>query len=365
MIEVDGAQQSGSGTLVRAAVALAALRGQPLHVVNAREKRAHPGLRPQHVTAVRACGELCGAQTEGLAIGCREFTFVPGGGIRGGSFGWDIGTAGSATMLALSILPLACLADRPVTARITGGVFQDFAPSPHHLQHVLGALLQRMGATIDLRVLRAGYVPRGAGIIELNVTPAMGSLAALTLSEQGVVHAVRGIAFSSHLEERRVSERMAAICEQRLQEAGLLPRIECVYDTAALHAGASLAVWAESATGCVLGADCAGAPRRSSEAIGRSVAEALLADLATGATVDRYAADQLVLFAALARGTSRYLVPRQTEHLSSNLWLVEQFGGKVGLRGHEVTIDGLGIPGRGVTSHAVAGSDPIADVHVS
>ncbi len=245
MITIDGAQKSGSGTLVRSAVALAALLGQPLHLLNARVKRPKPGLRPQHLSAVLACAELCEARTEGVSVGSREFTFVPGTRIRGGAFAWDIGTAGSAPMLALSILPVACFAEGPVTARITGGVFQDFAPSPHHLQHVLAPLLKRMGVTLELTVVRAGYVPHGAGVVELQVKPVKPSLHALTLLEQGRVRHVSGVAFSSHLAERGVSERMARVCEQELAEAGLPCQIERVSDTTALHAGASLAVWAE------------------------------------------------------------------------------------------------------------------------
>jgi RNA 3'-terminal phosphate cyclase (ATP) len=343
MVEIDGAQQSGSGTIVRSAVALSALLGQPLRLFNARAGRESPGLRPQHLAAVRACAELCGAATTGLDLGSRELTFVPGGRIRGGSFAWDIGTAGSTTMLALSIVPLACFADAPVTARITGGVFQDFAPSPHHLQHVLAPVLRRMGVALDLRVLRAGYVPRGAGLLDLHVTPPRGCLRALTLAEQGQIREVAGIAFASHLAPRRVSERMATACEQRLAQAGLAPAIQRVEDIAALHPGASLAAWATTSTGCRLGADRVGAPRRRAEAIGRWVAETLLADLATGATVDRHLADQLVLFAALAEGASHYRVPDQTAHLHSNLWLIAQFGVPGSCRARQVTIEGLGV----------------------
>ena len=117
MIAIDRAQQSGSGTIVRYAVAFAALLGHPLHLFNARAKRAQPGLRPQHLASILACAEMCGAKIDGLDVGGREFTFVPGTQIKGGSYAWNIGTAGSATMLALSILPLACFADRPTTAR--------------------------------------------------------------------------------------------------------------------------------------------------------------------------------------------------------------------------------------------------------
>src|SRR5256885_5313579 len=238
MITIDGAQKSGSGTIVRYAVALAALLGKPLHVFNARSKRPKPGLRPQHLSSVLACAELCGAITQGAKVGSGEFTFTPGSGITGGSFTWDIGTAGSTTMLALSILPLACFADKPLTARIIGGVFQDFAPSPFHMQYVLVPLLQRMGVRINLRVVRAGYIPVGSGEIELQVEPAKPGLDPLALSEQGAVNHVSGIAFSSHLQGRRVSERMAQVCEEQLAAAGLSATIERVSDTAASHAGA-------------------------------------------------------------------------------------------------------------------------------
>ena len=326
MLEIDGAQQSGSGTLVRFGVALAAALGRPLHVRNARAGRPKPGLRAQHVAAVRACAELCGGRAEGLAVGSLELRFQPGPRIRGGRYRWDIGTAGSTTMLALGILPVACLADGPLEARITGGVFQDFAPSPHHMQHVLAPLLARMGARVELELVRAGYVPGGAGEIVLRVQPAQGGLSPLELVEQGAVREVRGVAFASHLEERRVAERMARTCEERLAAAGLPCRIERVADATAPQPGASLAVWAETATGCRLGADRAGARGRSSEAIGRFVARALLEDLSSGASVDRHAADQLVPFAALAGGASRWRAPRASEHLAANLWLAERFG---------------------------------------
>ena len=39
MIEIDGAQKSGSGTIVRDAVSLSVLVGQELHVTNIRAKR--------------------------------------------------------------------------------------------------------------------------------------------------------------------------------------------------------------------------------------------------------------------------------------------------------------------------------------
>jgi RNA 3'-terminal phosphate cyclase (ATP) len=136
---------------------------------------------------------------------------------------------------------------------------------------------------------------------------------------------------------------MASACEEHLTAAGLSCAIERVDDTTAQHAGANLAIWAESTSGCVFGADRAGAFRRSSEAIGMFVANTFLQDVRSGATVDRHVADQLVLFAALAHGTSRYVVPRETEHLTTNLWLIGQFGARGIVERRQVVIDGLGL----------------------
>jgi len=343
VLVLDGSQQSGSGTVIRSAVALATLLGRPIRVFNARKRRRLPGLRPQHVTSVLACAAMCGATTEGIEVNSTEFTFAPGSRISGGTYSWDIGTAGSTTMLAFSVLPLACFAHGPVRARIEGGVFQDFAPSPYHLQHVLAALLQRMGVAMHLEVTRPGYVPRGAGIIELAVTPSPREIQPLILTEPGAIREVRGIALASHLAHRRVSDRMASVCQGHLTAAGLSCAIERVDDTTAHHAGASLAIWAENTTGGRVGADRAGAIGRSSEAIGTFVAKTFLQDVRSGATVDRHVADQLVLFAALAPGTSRYIVPRATEHLATNLWIIEQFGAHGVVEGRQVVVEGLGL----------------------
>ena len=342
-IHIDGAQQSGSGTIVRFAVALACLLGRSLRVVNARARRAKPGLRPQHVAAVRACAELCGARTTGLEVGSRTFLLEPGPRTPGGAYAWDIGTAGSATMLALAVLPIAAFAETPLEARITGGVFQDFAPSPFHVQRVLLPILARMGVEAELRLVRPGYVPRGSGVIELRVLPVEGRVAPLVLGEPGRPCRIAGIAFASRLAARRVSERMARACEEGLARAGLACEIERVEDEQALHAGAGLAAWAETTTGCRLGSDRAGAVHRSAESIGRFVARQLLDDLATGATVDRHLADQLVLFAALASGETRYLVPRETEHLASNLWLAGRFGAATRQRDRSVAVEGIAL----------------------
>jgi len=116
-----------------------------------------------------------------------------------------------------------------------------------------------------------------------------------------------------------------------------------IYDTQATQKGAVLSLWAETDTGCLLGSDRAGRPGRSSEEIGRYVARNLLEDLKTGAGVDRYLADQLIPYCALGGGVSQYTIPRITEHVETNLWLVEKMlGARTELEGNRVSIHGVG-----------------------
>jgi len=351
MIEIDGSEKSGSGTIVRDAVPFSILMGEEIHLHNIRAKRDKPGLRPQHLKAMEAAAAICGGRLLGAAVGSREIRFEPGALIQGGGFAWDIGTAGSAVMLALCIIPLGLFADRPSTYRVVGGLFQDFAPSLFHLQHVLLPILRTMGVQVEGRIIRPGYVPRGGGDIEVKVLPMKEPMKPLDLSGSGQVREVRGIALSSMLKERRVSERMATACAEALKKRAYDPRIKVIYDTSenpayerpALQAGAALAIWAETDTLCLLGADMAGARGRTAEFIGERTARMLLEDLDSGATVDRHLGDQLIPFAALAEGRSTFIVPGVTDHVEARLWLVERIlKAKTGVKGNVVTIEGIG-----------------------
>jgi RNA 3'-terminal phosphate cyclase (ATP) len=340
---IDGAEKSGSGTIVRFAAGLAALLGEELHLTNIRAKRKKPGLRPQHLKAVQALQQICQGSLEGGEVGSREIRFNPGGKIRGGYYEWDIGTAGSTTLLAMTLLPAACFAEGAVSFRISGGLFQDFAPSAYHMQQVLLAILNKMGITARLNIIRPGYVPRGGGIIEVTVEPVTGKIKPISLVSQGDVNKIGGIALSSHLKERKVSERMVEKCSEVLKANGYRAQIETVYDTLALQRGAALAIYAKTSSGCIIGADRAGEPRRTSEEIGRYAAKSLVEDLATGATVDRHLADQLIFYAALADGVSKYRIPGLTEHVETNLWLAESIlGAKTGVNKNLVRIQGIG-----------------------
>ncbi len=343
MIHVDGAQKSGSGTIVRFAIGLATLLGEELHLVNIRAKREKPGLRPQHLKAVEALRQICQGTLDGGEIGSKEIRFKPGGEVKSGHYEWDIGTAGSTTLLVMTLLPAALFSAGALSLKVCGGLFQDFAPSAYHMQYVLFPILNKMGITARLSIIRPGYVPRGGGIIEVEIEPVAGRIKPIRLARQGDITRIEGVALSSHLKQRSVSERMTEKCSEVLRSNGYSAQIEIVHDNSALQRGAALTIYAKTTAGCIIGADRAGKPGRTSEDIGRYVAGSLVEDWATGATVDRYLADQLIFYAALADGVSQYRVPRLTEHVMTNLWLVESIlGAKTETTNNVIRIHGIG-----------------------
>ncbi|RLG46071.1 MAG: RNA 3'-phosphate cyclase, partial [Thermoproteota archaeon] len=141
MINVDGSMGEGGGQLLRYSVALAAVLGEEIRIYNIRAKRSNPGLRPQHLNAVRVIARLVDAEVEGLRVGSREVTFRPRRRPRGGEYRVDIGTAGSISLLLQASLPVLAAADGPVTLTVTGGTSVKWAPPVPYLQNVLIPLL--------------------------------------------------------------------------------------------------------------------------------------------------------------------------------------------------------------------------------
>jgi len=342
---IDAGEQSGSGTIIRYSSALGVLLGQEVELKNIRAKRKKPGLRAQHLTALQAVAELCGGSLQTGGVGDKKAILIPGKKISGGKYNWEIGTAGSANMLVLNILPLALFADSPVEARIVGGTFQDFAPSAYHLIRVLFPLLHKMGARLKLELKKPGYVPIGGGELVFSCKPLSRELKPFQLISPGVLEKITGIALSSHLQSPKVSSRMAHSCSKEMEQWGYEVDIEEIYDQTAKQPGAVLAVRAETQNGALLGIDMAGKPGRRAEDIGRSVARMMVEDLRSGATVDRFTADQLIIFAGLAGGESTFRIPGITEHVSTNLWLIEQIlGAETRLDDNLVTIKGVKLP---------------------
>ncbi len=327
MIDVDGSEKSGSGTILRLSVALAAVLGQPLHICNIRQNRPEPGLKPQHLEAVLAAAKLCDAQLRGATLGSREIWFTPGK-INGGRIESEIGTAGSIPMLLMAVLPICVSAEQTVYLHVSkGGTDVTHAPTVNYLRFVFLPLLKRMGLNAELEVQRYGYYPRGMGEVTLTVEPCK-SVKPVVLEDPGKPNVVKGVSVCTFLEDRKVAERQAKAATDFLKEKGCTVNIQVINDRSnPLQKGSSLVLWTETESGAVLGADAIGELRKTSEAVGKEAAEKLWEEIVAKPTVDVHLADMLVPYIALAESKSVYLTRSVSEHLETNIWLAEQMLG--------------------------------------
>ncbi len=322
MIEIDGSHGEGGGQLLRMAVALSAVTHTPVSVRRIRAGRPNPGLAAQHVTALRAVAELASAEVAGVEMGSAEMTFTPGD-LVGGDHAFDVGTAGSVTLVLQSCLPVAFAAKESTHLRIVGGTDVKWAPPLDTFAKVFLPWVRRMGGQADLLSHRRGYYPRGGGEVELSIQPTA-AWSPIRLSEPGAVERVRGIAHIANLSDD-VARRMKEAAVRRLHGLPDVKIEERVYPGEdAVGQGGALVLWAEREH-TLLGADALAERGKSAERVGEEAAEKLEAEVLSGATVDVYSADQILPYVALADGPSSFLVREVSNHLRTMAWLIPQF----------------------------------------
>lgn len=321
MLEIDGSYGEGGGQLLRLAVALSAITGSRVRITNIRARRDKPGLAAQHLAGVLAVGKLCGARIEGLTLHSQEIMFEPTT-LRGGDYRFDVGTAGSITLVLQALLPVMLATHVSCQVHIIGGTDIRQAPAADYLGQVLIRLIARLGARVTMRVLRRGYYPRGGGEIELVVKPA--TLTATVFDATGQRKAICGVAHVANLPEH-IALRMKQAALNRLGAYGTYASIETqvLGREAAFGAGGAIVCWLESEH-TVLGAARVAERGVSAETLGEAVGEELATDIAAGAALDGHAADQMLVYLALTRGGS-FSTRSISLHAHTAMWLIKQF----------------------------------------
>jgi RNA 3'-phosphate cyclase len=286
---------------------------------NVRAKRDKPGLAPQHLAAVRAVASLCGAACTDLELRSQAFTFAPGA-LRGGEFRFDVGTAGSVTLVLQALLPVLACAPGRSRVTVVGGTDVRAAPPLDYLRHVLLALLDRMGVGVECRVARRGYYPRGGGEVEVAAAPARPRPLAPDAFERP--RRIDGLAHVANL-PAHIAERMRAAALARLDALPAQVDTAILGGAEAVGQGGAIVVWARTGR-TVLGAGRVAQRGVRAETLGDQAGAELAADLAAGAALDIHAADQVLVYLALAGGGS-FTTRVVTSHARTAMWLIEQF----------------------------------------
>jgi RNA 3'-terminal phosphate cyclase (ATP) len=343
MITVDGSIMEGGGQLLRMATAYSAILGEPFTIHSVRAGRSQPGLRPQHLTTLRAAAELTGAEVRGAELGSTKLTFKPRG-IRGGSYRFDIGTAGSVTLLLQCLVPIAAYADRRVELRVIGGTAVKWSPPTPFLENVVWRAFGSMGLSCSLEVRRHGFYPKGGGEAVATVKP----IDALKpfIPEHEPIGVVYGVSLCGRL-PRHVAERQAASAAETLEASGLKSKVSVTHLEGAetpYSPGSLVCLWADH---MFLGSDSLGERGRPAERVGREAAAGLVEQIRTGATVDLHTSDHMILLCSLAEGESRLSTSRLTLHTLTAVELAKSFTGAEfsvqGREGRPSTISCVGV----------------------
>jgi RNA 3'-terminal phosphate cyclase (ATP) len=327
MIELDGSEGEGGGQILRSALALALVRGEPLAIHRIRARRKRPGLLRQHLTAVQAAAAVGHAKVTGDRIGSDELYFAPRG-VEHGEHRFAVGTAGSATLVLQTVLWPLLVAPGESTVVVEGGTHNPLAPPFDFLDRVLAPLLRRMGAQLELELLRAGFYPAGGGAVRLRVRGGE-RLQPLVLDERGEIRSRRARAIVANL-PAKIGKRELDVVRARL---GLAKHEVAVVELESPGPGNVLLVEAEHEGGTEIVSEC-GAKGVPAETVAERACDAFARWDAAGVPVDEHLADQLLIPLALA-GKGGFTTMAPTEHTRTNAGLVER------LLGVPIAIEGI------------------------
>lgn len=339
MLIFDGREGEGGGQILRTCLSLSAITGRAFKLNHIRGKRKKPGLRPQHLTGVRAVARICNAHVIGDALNSMTLAFRPGTKPIGSTYIFDVtkvaqgGSAGAVTLVFQAILWPLLFADKPANVTLRGGTHVPFSPPYHFANKVAQPAFAKLGAEFSLLLGDWGWFPAGGGQVTLTTQP-INQLQPATF-EPLPDKTIRGLSAVTNL-PAHIPNRMTRRAENLLRAEGLNCQIQSARERGR-GAGAGIFLWLPHAGFSALGRK--GLPAQK-------VAEYAVNDLLNhldhpGSAVDPHLADQLLLPMALAHGTSTFTTSQLTQHTLTNAALLQEW------LDVSVTIDGgLDEPGR-------------------
>ncbi|GAB6065704.1 RNA 3'-terminal phosphate cyclase [Aquifex pyrophilus] len=340
-LELDGSYGEGGGQIVRTALFLSTLLKIPVRIYNIRAKREKPGLKRQHLNIVKLLKRLAKAKVKGDELGSTELEYIPKR-LKPGYYEVNFDTAGSITLFFQTILPLSLFIPGETVIKVIGGTDVPKSPTIDWLRFVFLPYVMNIPEFIRIEVLKRGFYPKGGGAVQLSVRSSLeeevnevskirelfGERINLKRTERGDIKKIHVFSVAhEELRERKVAERQAKGAVEALKELGYPePEVYRQYAQAS-SIGTSITVWLEDTMGNILGADNLGKKGKLAEVVGAEAVKKLHEDYSTGATVDTHLADHLVPLMAIFGGSIK--VPRFTGHLLTNIWVCEQFFGKI------------------------------------
>ncbi|HYP09317.1 MAG TPA: RNA 3'-terminal phosphate cyclase [Bryobacteraceae bacterium] len=316
MLEIDGSFGEGGGQILRTSLALSLITQTPFRIVNIRRNRSKPGLRRQHLTAVRAAARIGNADLSGDALNSSELTFRPRP-IEGGDYSFDIGSAGSTTLVFQTVLPALLLAPTPSLLSFVGGTHNHGGPPWDFLYRVFLPAIATMGAGVRIKLERHGFAPGGGGRWTARIEPS--KLKQFTLHHRGQVLSRDVRVLIANL-PKDIADRELKTVRQHLDWPRETMRSEGVEATGPGNI-VLIATEYDHITELATGFGRKGVP---AEKVASEAVECWLAYASTPAPVGEHLADQLLLPIAIA-GSGSFTTVKPTRHTVTNAQVISKF----------------------------------------
>ena len=332
-LKINGGYGEGGGQIIRSAIALSCITKRPIHLENIRKNRKVPGLRPQHLTAIKILQKVANAKVVGAEIGSTELKFIPGN-IKNLELVEDVGTAGSISLILQVLIPVVAISQKKLSLTIKGGTDVLWSPSIDYTQYVLRDAFSRMGIEFSFELIKRGYYPKGGGEINLQVYPSR--VKSISFLERKT-NSVKLICTFSKLSIEKIKNQIEEI-KNKLTKENFIVEIE-IKNQEAEDSGASLLIYSIDEDS-IIGVDALfnKKTQRFDLDLDKFVKNSL--------GVDDNLADMLVVPASLGQKKTTFQVRKITKHLETNLFVTSKITGcKYGIRrltnGFEVIIEGV------------------------
>ena len=335
-LKINGAYGEGGGQIIRSAITISCITKKPIHIENIRKNRKVPGLKPQHITAIKILKKISDSKVIGDQIGSTELKFIPGE-IQNSKLVEDVGTAGSISLILQVLIPIVAISQKKLELTIKGGTDVQWSPTMFYTQHVLREVYSRMGINFSFELRKRGYYPKGNGEISLEIYPSEVKPISLTKrkTNQGKI-----LCTFSKISNEKIENQVKRI-KEKLENENFVVDVE-IKEEDALDSGASLLLYSIDESS-IIGIDALFDKKIQSFDIDL---DRFLENL----SVDDNLADMIVVPASLAKGKTTFQVKKITKHLETNLFVTSKISGcKYGVgklsEGFEVIIEGISYSG--------------------
>lgn len=317
IIQIDGSQGEGGGQILRTALALSMITGQAFELINIRAGRKKPGLMRQHLVCVQASQHISQAYVEGAELHSQRLYFAPQH-VQSGKYQFQIGSAGSTTLVLQTLLPALLLQNEASELTISGGTHNPLAPTADFIEQCFLPVLEKLGIAVEFKLNKAGFFPIGAGEIQIKIQPWQ-HRNKLNLLDRGALQTTKAFAAVLNLsEEAQIAQRELATLNKRLKLD-----TQQQFHLNGISQGNTVYVKVEYQHHIQL-FTALGEMRKSAEQIANHLAEQVKQYIASQAAVDEYLADQLLLPLVLGQG-GEFTAQCISEHTRTQAVMIEKF----------------------------------------